>query len=259
MRTVLVMLAACGGGAAPVAPANTTQAGPRLAIARGQAMGWLGIAPVGAPAHAWQPVGPATVYLPADGTPAELAVAAIDAKGTTAAIRSTGRVEIPYGCDGNQLAAQAFAGAPGLAPGAVWILPPNLPATWHPTALAIATTQATTAARRYAAGPVTIELARADATHGSVALAWRGKVVHRGAFERTYMDGADRTPIDLTDGGIGVPEPIAAWQLGGERGAVLLVLYTQSYEGLHLRVIRVDEDGGRDEDAMATYLYQCAF
>ncbi|MEO8702881.1 MAG: hypothetical protein ABI867_22745 [Kofleriaceae bacterium] len=260
---VTALLVGCSGGAAPAGPANTTAVAARLVIPKGQAMGWIGVAPVPSRDHGdWVPAGPATVYLPSkpEAIQKDMSVTAIDAKGGTTAVIATGVAKLPYGCD-NELEATALESIHKvkLAAGAVWVLPPSAPVAWAPRAIAITAFQASETHRRYTAGPVAIELERTDDLHGVAKLAWNGRPVHSVPFERSEMAGTDKAPINLVEGGVGVLEPIAAWAIGGERGAVLLVFYQQSYEGLHLEVVRIEEDRGVAEAAMGFYMYQCAF
>jgi hypothetical protein len=260
---LLVLAVACGGGSPATTPANTTPTATRLVIAKGQPLGWLGVAPVDKREGGdWRPAGTATLYLPSrPELPPGITFTAIDAKGAATTVTSTGEAKLPYGCDDNQLDTIALTSIDksGLAAGAVWLLPPGAPLTWAPKALAITAFQASEARRRYTAGPIAIELERTDDTRGLVKLAWNGRVVHSLPFERGDMAGADRTPINLVEGGVGVPEPIAAWAIGGERGAVLLVLHQPSYEGQHLSVVRIEEDRAVAEEELGFYMYQCAF
>jgi hypothetical protein len=223
--------------------------------------GWIGIAP--RPARDpgdWVPAGTQAVIVPtpAEGLAADATLSAIDTAGRTTRVAGAGPAKLPYGCDGNQLDVLAFTGTK-LAPGPVWLLPPAAPASWRPRALAITSpVSAGEARRRDTVGPLSLELERTDAMHGTLAIARDGRVLHRAAITRNLMAGADPEPLDLREPGVAIPVPVAAWSLV-DGGPILLVLRVQSYEGMHLAAILVEQDSAREVAALATYLYRCAF
>jgi hypothetical protein len=264
MRAGLLIVAVACGPSNRSVPANLANAA-RLEISDNQELGWLGVVPVARRgAGDWRPEGPATtVYVPSRPSAIEpdMTFTAIDTRGGTTTVTGVGQPSIPYGCDDGRLDVTALESKDRtkLAPGPVWLLPASAPDSWAPRPVAIKSVQASGARRRYVAGPLTLELARVDARHGTLEIAWNGRVVRTRPFERDEKDGAEPAPIDLAEGGIGVLEPIAAWAIGGERGAILLVLFQQTYEGLHLHAELVQEDRGSAVDEIGFYMYQCAF
>lgn len=258
---VLWLVAACA--APPARPAhNVASAAPRVAIAPDQALGWIGLAPRAAhDAADWLPAGAQAVLvpMPAEGLSAGATLSAIDSAGHVARVTAGAVTQVPYGCDNQQLDMLAFTGEPS-APGAVWLLPPAAPASWHPPALAIISPAAAPTAdrRRDTVGPLSLELVRRGAARGTLAIARDGRVIHTRAITRGEMAGADPDPIDLRRPGVAIPEPVAAWSVA-EDGPILLVLQIASYEGVHLTPILVEADRAHELPAMAVYLYRCAF
>jgi hypothetical protein len=261
---VLSAVAACAASP-PVATTDGPPASPRVAIARDQALGWIGLAP--RPARDpgdWLPVGRQAVLVPMPtdrptaGLAAGTTLRAIDARGSTTQVTSAGPTRVPYGCDDQQLDMIAFTGG-ALAPGPVWLLPPGAPASWRPRALAIARAgEATKARRRDTVGPLTLELVRSGAARATLAIARQGRVLHTAAIVRDEMAGADPAPLDLRHPGVAIPELVAAWSFA-DAGPVLLVLEVPSYEGVHLTPLLVEDDRVRELPALAAYLYRCAF
>jgi hypothetical protein len=196
--------------------------------------------------------------MPAEGLTVGATLSVIDTTGRVTRVTAQATAKLPYGCDDHQLDVLAFAGGKS-APGPVWLLPPAAPATWSPRSLAIVSPAAATEVhRRDTVGPLSLELARSDAGHGTLTIARDGRVLHTAAIERAEMAGADPAPLDLQHPGVAIPEPVAAWSLV-DGGPILLVLQVPSYEGLHLTAILVESDAARELPAMAAYLYRCAF
>jgi len=166
---------------------------------------------------------------------------------------------VPYGCEHNRLDAIAFTGAQ-LAPGPVWLLPRGAPARWRPRPIAIevAPEPASEAHRVDRVGPLTLELARTDATHATLAIAVGKRVLGSFPIERAAMAGADPGPLDLREPGVAIPMPVAAWSIA-DAGPILLVLLVRHYDGVRLWPILVEQGGARELPDMARYLYQCAF
>lgn len=262
VASLLVIAAACSSRP-PAASQNIAEpARPRVTIAPDQALGWIGVAPL--PARndqRWIPAGPQAVLvvMPAEGIAAGATLLAIDTAGRSARVTAAGPAKVPYGCEDHQLDVLAFTG-PRLAPGPVWLLPPAAPPPWAPKPLAIASpaTPATEAGRRDSVGPLALELARTDDTHGTLEITRDGRVLHTHAFERGAMESADPSPLDFREGGVAIPVPVAAWSIA-EGGPILLVLHVPSFEGSSLLPILVQEGGSREVPEMGAYLYQCAY
>jgi hypothetical protein len=263
---LLLVAAACSssqpaGAVHGAAPPVAAAAGPEVAIAPGQALGWIGIAP--RPERDlgdWIPAGAqaAVIPMPVEGLAAGTALSMIDRTGKVARVTAGAPEKIRYGCEDNQLEVLPFAGARS-APGPVWLLPPSAPASWKPAPLAIATpVSASETKRRDTVGPLSLELARTDATHGSLTISRDGRALGSIAIERADMEGADPSPLDFRETEVAIPVPVAAWSLA-EGGPFLLVLFERSYEGMHLRPILVEAGGIRELRELATYLYDCAF
>jgi hypothetical protein len=263
MRAALLLLAAAACSSQPAAvPHNVAgSAEPRVTIAPDQPLGWIGLAP--GPARDerdWIPAGPGAVLVPlsAEGLAAGTTLSAIDTADRVTRVTAGAPAKVPYGCDDNQLDVLAFTGPPS-APGAVWLLPPAAPASWSPRSLAIASPVAATEVRRRdTVGPLALELTRTDRARGTLAILRDGRTLHTLAFVRGEMDGADPSPLDLREPGVGIPAPVAAWSLA-ETGPILLVLRVPSHEGLHLKPLLVEADRARELPTMAAYLYRCAF
>lgn len=253
---IWLILAACGSAPATMPPTNTAATPPRLVIPADRSLGWIGFAP--AIRHDWLPKSMATVNLVTDVPPSGRVIA-IDEAGKTERLVPGRDLEVSYGCDGNHVDVKMLDGNPSLR-GLVWVLPVDAPAEWAPQALAIESMKGVTATnRRYTVGPILIELVRTGDTTGSLAFAWKGRVVFTRPIERGEMAGAPTDPINFAEGGPAVPEPVAAWQIGRERGVVLVVIHEPGYEGENVRAVLVDEDRGRVVDALGFYLYRCAF
>jgi hypothetical protein len=257
----MAALAACGSSPAP-APENRAPVGAGIAL--DAELGWLGIAPVDKREPGdWRVEGPATVYLPARPAKAARPVTftAVDTQGATAQVIGAGEQQLPYGCDDGRLDAIALDPIPGararLAPGVVWVLPTSAPASWVPRPIGIRAAAASETRRRYTAGPLVFELERVADRKGTLAITWNGRPVYTRPFERDERTGGETTPIDLAGHGVGVIEPIAAWQIVD--GAILVAFAQPSYEGLHVHAALVTPTAGATRDDVGFYLYQCAF
>jgi hypothetical protein len=257
----LLLVAACASQPAGPPHNVASAANPHLTIAPDQALGWIGIAPrASRDPGDWIPAGAQAVVvpMPAAGLAAGATLSAIDTTGRVTRVTAGAPTKLPYGCDANQLDVLAFTGGKS-APGPVWLLPSRMPAPWSPRPLAIVSPAAATEAhRRDTVGPLSLELQRSDATHGTLTIVRDGRVLHSAAITRPPMEGADPDPLDFQHPGVAIPVPAAAWSVV-DGGPILLVLQVPSYEGLHLTPILIESDGARELPAMATYLYRCAF
>jgi hypothetical protein len=255
-------LAAACAGPASAPPHNAARdTGEPTAIAPGHPLGWIGIAPRTTPEPGdWLPAGPQAVIvpLPTEGLATGALLSAIDAAGHVLHVTAGAPSKLPYGCDQHQLDVVALAGGRA-TPGPVWLLPPEVPASWQPRALEIGAPVAVgEASRRDAVGPLVLQLTRSDATHGTLAIARGGRTIYTAPIAREPMEGAPAEPLDFRHPGVAIPVPAAAWSLGAG-GAILLALRVASYEGTHLTPILVEADRARELTAMAVYLYSCAF
>ncbi len=261
MRTWWITLAflACSAPREPLT--NTASTGTAIRIAPTEPLGWLGLAPAAKdgtilPRHV--PVSaahPLVTLGERDAYPAS-----VDAIATTGGLQKFTlgpSAEVPYGCDEHKLEVTTFTG-PRLTPGAVWLLPPSRPTSWQPAPLSIASRTATAAQRTYAIGPLTLDLVRTADLRGTLTIRRDGTPIHTAPFERHLMEGADPGPLDLVEGGPGIPEPVAAWAIA-EGGPILLVLTQPGYEGTTLRPVLVEASSARAIEAMEIYLYSCAF
>ncbi|MCW5806273.1 MAG: hypothetical protein KIT31_28160 [Deltaproteobacteria bacterium] len=165
--------------------------------------------------------------------------------------------KVKYGCDDNRLDVVPLAG-PSFREGVVWVLPPGGAAAWTPAAMAITVKSSTPKQRAFAIGGVVLTLTATDPMHGVLQISRDGTTVLTVDFEHGAMEG-DESELDLA-GGVGVPEPVAAWRLGEGADAPLLVATaTPSHEGVHLAAYLVEARTSREVDAMTRYLYLCAF
>ena len=251
MKRWLVVLAACGTPQPAGPPTNATPPADKLALADSE----LGLVAL-APGIDWIPQTEAAALAPVEGIDPKATFRAIDSRGGTAELRDATIAKVKHGCDDNELELTLFRGGK-LAPGAVWLVPAGT--AWTPTAIPVVRPAASAASARYAIGPVSITATRTGDATGTLAFTWRGKPVFERPIQRGDMAGAPKDAIDLDAGGPGVPQPIAAWQVGGERGSMLVVFREPSYEGEHIFGVVLDEDRGRAPDAMKLYLYRCAF
>ncbi len=258
---LLIVAAACGSQPPAVPQNGADTARPQITIATDQALGWIGIAPLPArDAGNWIPAADHAVLavMPAQGLAAGATLSAVDTVGRVAKVTAGPPARVPYGCEDQQLEVLTFTGARS-APGPVWLLPPSAPATWAPRSLAIVSpATATEARRRDTVGPLSLELERTDATHGTLKIVRDGRTLHTVTIARGELAGADPSPLDLRRPGVAIPVPVAAWSVV-DNGPILLVLLVPSYEGTNLKPILVQETGTRELPEMGVYLYQCAF
>ena len=254
----LLALAFVGCSSAPVAapPGNTKPIPPKLVIAAEQDLGWLGLA--AKPGVDWIPRTDATLLLPFEPTNLDAATMyrAIDRLGHSFLVGKPKRTQVRFGCDDNTLDVTTLDGEGFFAPGVVWILPKD--STWTPQHLPI-TGRPTPSKHVETAGPITVETVRTGDSTATMTFAWKGKLVFERSIVRGDMAGAPKDPIDLAAGGPGVPRLAAAWQVGGERGAVLTAFHETTYEGERVYGIVLDDERGREVDALALYMYRCAF
>jgi len=260
---VLMMLAACGDKptTGPVLVRNTavsvTQALPTDAE-----MGELAIVPSKTRDNeSWLPQGPGPLLVEAvlrEGNGPAPSWLATDRAGTSSKLTYGTTAHVPYGCDGNTMAVTMLEGdGSKLSPGLLW-LRPIAQAAWMPKPVAIVGAKLTPTRRDLTIGAVSLEIVRTEARRGVVNVLRDQRMIHQMTFERSDMEGADNdTPIDLVDGGPGVPTPEMAWSFGAELLAI--VFKVPGYEGLAFKTIVVNAERGRTVAAMALYLYQCAF
>ncbi len=263
LASLLLLAAACGSQPPAVAQNVAEPAPSSVAISPDQPLGRIGIAPLATrDAGSWIPGG-AAGRARRDARRGHHRRRRADGDRHRRPVRARhggrareGALRLRWPGSSSVL---AFTG-PRLQPGPVWLLPPAPPATWAPKPLTIASPAgpATEARRRDTVGPLALELARTDATHGTLTISRAGRVLHTAAFERGAMEGADPSPLDLRGPGIAIPVPVAAWAVA-EDGPILLVLLVSSYEGASLRPILVQDGGTRELPDLASYLYQCAF
>jgi len=241
-------------------PANRASGGPAFRIAPDEALGWIGLSttPTASTVESFGPRNdehPLVTTAPRDALPAT--VSAIGPSGSMQPFTTGRATEIPYGCDGHTLEVTALAGR-RVPPGVAWLLPPSRPANWQPRALAIETKTKTAASRSYVIGPLALQLVRTADLQGTLTIQRDGSIVDTQPFERQLMDGAEPGPIDLAEGGPGIPEPLAAWSVA-DGGPILVVLTQPGYEGTTLRPLLVEATSARVIESMEMYLYQCAF
>lgn len=258
---VVLATAACGGEAPRPAPVrNVVAPAAQVALPTDAELGQLAIMGRVGDQETWVP--DASFPFLVEGTLREgkgppPSWRAFDSRGGAATLTYGATLNVPYGCDGNQLTVSRLTGDGALAPGLVWLVPAT--AAWKPRPLAISNRRPAEVARReLAVGDYTIEILRTARAAGQVRVIFLGKVVvHEIKFERAPMDGAPDDPIDLVEGGIGVPVPEAAWEL--DHGRVLVAFRVPGYEGTNVKAIVVSPERGRAVESMGFYLYECAF
>jgi hypothetical protein len=245
---LLVVLAACG--TPTVAPPLANHAGAAHLVVRVPDIhGWLAMVPDGG-APLWQ----------APSVAAGTAVVVVPARGDAMAARAGARSKVAYGCEHQTIDVVGLDGAGALAPGVAWIAPAPLPAGWQPRGVPVRETAARAELAEVIAGDVTITTTRTDDTHAAIAIRRGGRALRTITVEKSYMDGADHTPIDLAaayDTG-GAPHVVAAFELA-PGGPIVLALRAQGYEGINLSALLVGDDRADDLPDLATYYYQCAF
>src|SRR5213075_3481222 len=123
---------------------------------------------------------------------------------------------------------------PRIAPGPAWILPPDAPPSWRPSALSLSKTHADPTHRAHAAGRLAFDVTRTNPSHAKLAITRDGAIVFEATYERGEMDGAANTgPVDLGEWTPGMPEPVAAWTFSPS-GPELVVLLVPGFEGVTL-------------------------
>jgi hypothetical protein len=256
---VLVTAAACSQPAAPsVPPRNVAAAGAVVKIARDEPLGWLGLG-----LHrtrdngSWIPAAAQFGAMTLTDDPLPPKVTVIGVSGPAQLLTVAASVALKYGCDENSLGVHPLSG-PRLPPGPAWVLPPTAPPSWAPAAVAVRSTHADPTRHSYAAGALTFELTRRSDVRGRLQIFRDGRQLHDAPFERAEMDGADTAPIDLGEGGPGIPQPIAAWSFA-PAGPFLVVMLHPGYEGVTLEPMLVEDSGTRVLEEMSMYLYSCAF
>lgn len=261
----LALLVACGGtpSTTPVrGVANTTGAPawtPTLSVAADNVPGWIGYTPTATADETPYlfPVSEDWSLLDVDG-PEDVPPARawfVPSQGRPEAVIPGPRVELSHGCDGNTVRFRRWTVEAASSPGVGWILPMPLPDGWSPQPVPIepAGTPGT-----YTIGPLALELAILAPFAGELRLRAGERTLHTESFEKQVMDGAPVRPIDLATVDIGVPVPVAAWQIApGE--PLLIALYLQGYEGFALRTLLVDGDEAVPVEGLASGLYYCAF
>ncbi len=255
----LVTATACGPPAAPaVPPRNVAAPGVVVKIERGEPLGWLGLG-----LHrtrdngSWIPAASQFGALTLTDDPLPTKVTVIGVSGPPQVLTVAESVAIKYGCDENTLGVHPLAG-PRLPPGAAWVLPPSAPPSWTPAAVAVQSTHADPARHSYTAGALAFELTRKGDMRGRLQIFHDGNQVYDASFERPEMDGADPAPIDLGEGGPGIPQPIAVWSIA-PAGPFLVVMLHPGYEGVTLEPVLVADSETRVLEDMSMYLYACAF
>ncbi len=262
---LLALLIACGDksttGPAPIR--NTATSGPTDALPADDAMGELALVPVPSrDTETWLPVGTGPVLVEGvlrEGKGPPPSWLAVDTAGTETKLSYGKTAQLPYGCDSNAMTVNQLEGDAGkLRPGLLW-LRPVARAAWTPKAAAIRNGDKVTPARRdLVIGPARVEVVRTADKQGVVTIVRDGRMVHQMTFERSDMEGADNaTPINLVEGGPGVPVPEAAWTFGSD--LLVIVFKVPGYEGLSFKTLVVNAQAGRAVDSMAMYLYHCAF
>ncbi len=251
--------AACGQPTAPaVPPRNVATPGVVVTIARDEPLGWLGLGLERTrDGGSWIPAASQFGALTLTDDPLPAKVTVIGVSGSPQLLTVADSVAIKYGCDENTLGVHPLVG-PRLPPGAAWVLPPTAPASWTPAAIEVRSTHADPTRHSYAAGSLTFELTRKTDARGRLQIFRDGRQLHDATFERGDMDGADTAPIDLGEGGPGVPQPIAVWSIAPS-GPFLVVMLHPGYEGVTLEPVLVEDTGARVLEGMSMYLYSCAF
>jgi hypothetical protein len=182
-------------------------------------------------------------------------VSAIGASERTAATFLRGSEEL-YGCDGRREHMALFRPGKALAPGLVWLLPPDRAA--EASVLPIRELAVTPTQRSWEVAGLRLTAERMSKLQGKLSIL-KGSA-HRDsmAFSKGEMEGSDRGPIDLSSSAeIGVPLPAGAFRLA-KAGPVVVVLVARTYEGFTFSlVVQQGDDIQLRKDV--EYLYYCAF
>jgi hypothetical protein len=253
VRWLVVALVACSSPKSSP-PTNTVPTPAPLVITEADNLGLIGFAPD--PGEGWLPKAEAGVFVTTNSAPVIGDVRVVDREGTSVTVSGSQTATLKFGCDENAIIATELGQGAKLAPGLVWILPPG--STWAPVALAIKTTLAADK-RLESTGRIEVVSVRTAPAGGTTTITWNGREVLAKPFQRGDMAGAPTTPIDLSTGEPGVPQLVAAWQVGGERGTVLAAFHTATFEGDQVWAVLLDEERGREVESLGFYLYRCAF
>ncbi|HEY4059405.1 MAG TPA: hypothetical protein VGM39_22460 [Kofleriaceae bacterium] len=261
---VLVLLAACGSAAVPVAPANSsssTGAAPNVDVTK---LGGLVLVPsVGKNSITYAPHADAFAFDTNKVAPTGSLWSLVGTDSTRLDVKAAALTSLPYGCDNNQLEGMPLvptSAAARLPAGVAWMMPAS--ATWKVQALPIARGTHNVVHETYTVGDMTLALERTEPSKGVAKLQNRGDVVELTTFQRVLMDGAEPSlaTIDFSDPDmrLQIPVPVAAWALSPS-GPYLIVLHTSGFEGASLETFLVEPRRATKIESMAVYLYQCAF
>lgn len=277
-----VLLWSLLSSAAPAAPAPTAApAAPAVALPRPKLQdvpGWLGFATVKPetekPKYYWSPGHPsAQAVLFSEewkAVPAGTKVTLLSAAGVQAG-SYVETSEQHFGCEENHQTMAGFRASAPLPEGPVWILPGEgtpgaavVPVKEVP-ADSLGLTQpkgkklTSKDARAFAAGDLGFLLTKTGRLKGLLTVVLQGKRVASLPLEKGGMEGADTSPLKLSDDEeVGLALPLAAFQLGAS-GPFVVVLGLRGYEGHNFlfAVRRGDKVTLNQDDAQS--LYYCAF
>lgn len=165
--------------------------------------------------------------------------------------------EVPYGCDGNAADFATFDAEERIDEGVVWLAPRDNAGALVPNRV---TDDSQSTRRRTWEGPGNgkVVLERTSEAKATFTFERKGKVLYTQEVERHLMEGAEDTPLDLTqDTEIGMPYP-ELMVLAPSRGTAWLVTRVHGYEGLSWDVIELDRRSGTTKGPWM-YAYFCAF
>ncbi|MEZ4365126.1 MAG: hypothetical protein R2939_02420 [Kofleriaceae bacterium] len=253
----------CGGATTPAAVGH--QAGPSspsLVVEPSQVRGALAYAPApvdGERDDLMPTSADPTIVEDTATTSLRGPVLALPSRGAAVEVTAGAPRTIRHGCDGNTLEVTPWAGAGAVAPGLVWLAPQPWPAGWAPAAVEIEAEPATQAAHRYRAGRLGVEVTALGPREGELRLRFDDVERMVAPLSQDAMDGAELPPLDLRPPrDVGEPAPIAAWSLA-PAGPVVVVMYTEGFEGFVLDSYLVDERGATRLEQLGGGLYYCAF
>lgn len=265
--SAVVLLAAgvvaCARPAPPPAPVdNRAVAQAPVTVTPGEPLGLLAL--VAAPARAegipyWVPIAPgAGALVPAPATvPAGESRVVVSAAGPTATLTAGEATTVTYGCDDGSLAVTPLGGE--LPPGLAWVLPASPPPAWSPAAVPLVVDGASRDEARWRAGRLTVTQTRTSDAAATLVIALDGAEVVRRTDELYFMDGAEPSPLDLTeDHRPGVPTPAAVFAIAPD-GPYLVVLDESGFEGAGFTATLVAPDGARPVEELGLGVYFCAF
>lgn len=162
--------------------------------------------------------------------------------------------EIPHGCDDTPTLMAAFQGPYDFGEEAVWILPA---ATEGARSFAVEAHETGAEARAWKAGPFVVSVKKTGERTGELRVGREGTTALSVPFEKPLMEGADNAPLNLADDGeIGLPVPLAAFQLK-ESMPPVLVTRANGYEGVRFEVFTVESGAVISVGSASVYL--CAF